>query len=101
MSDHRFLLQHRAQVAYSVLTAAEKAAVVKALASLARRPPERWPAKGVVRLASPEPLYFVKVDDSLRAFVRPAAEGRPEVVDVVRQETLDFLKAAGNGPAAR
>jgi hypothetical protein len=89
MGDRRFLLHSSALLAYSVLTTDEKEALDKLLASLARRPPERWPAKGVVRLDSPEPLYFLEVDKSLRAFVRPAEGGRPELLDLVRQELLD------------
>jgi hypothetical protein len=102
MNNHRFLVYRSAALGYSRLTAEERAALERVLAPLAAVPQDRWPTAGAVRLESPEPLYFVRVDDSLRAIIRPAADGRPEILDFVRHETLElFFKGAGNrGPRA-
>jgi hypothetical protein len=96
MSTSRFLVHHRALSAYSTRTPTERKALDRAINRLVGVPEERWPAAGAVRLESPEPLYLVRVDNSLRAFVRPAAGGQPELVDLVRREMLErFFK---NGP---
>jgi hypothetical protein len=72
-----------------VLTPAERKSLETALAPLARLPEGKWRTAGAVPLASDEPLYLVKVDDSLRACVRPAEDGRLELVDLVRRELLE------------
>ena len=77
----------------------EQAQVLERLASLADRPAAQWPADLAKRLPGGESLYLVRVNDSLRAIVR-AAEGQPpEVMDVVRHETLESFArgAARNG----
>ena len=55
---------------------------------LSKLPEERWPTAGAIRLESADPLYMVRVDDSLRAFVRPTAGKQPELLDLIRHETL-------------
>jgi hypothetical protein len=92
MNDLPFDLHRRALTGYTVLKPAEREAITAALAPLAELPEERWPEAGAVRLACEEPLYFVRVDDSLRAIIRPAAGGRPQVQDFVRHETLQLFR---------
>ena len=97
MNDFRFLLHRRALLAYNALTPAERDSLEQAIAPLVDRPEQRWCASGAARLESPEPLYLVRVDASLRAIVRPAAGGQPEVLDLVRHETLErFFKGVGS-----
>jgi hypothetical protein len=88
MTNVHFLLHRRALLAYNALTQAERDRVEAALAPLADLPLERWPGRGARKLASEKPLYLVLVDKSLRAIVRPTAGGQPEVLDLVRHETL-------------
>jgi hypothetical protein len=96
MNDIRFLLHRRAWLAYNLLTRAERDALEAAIAPLVDLAEERWRSAGVTRLESAEPLYLVKVDDSLRAIVRPAPGGQPEIVDLVRHEMLErFFKGVG------
>jgi hypothetical protein len=96
MNDSRFLLHRRALLAYNALTRTEREALQAALTPLGDLPPTRWPGAGAVRLESPDLLYMVRVDDSLRAIVRPADDSRPEVLDLVRHETLErFFKEVG------
>jgi hypothetical protein len=101
MSDFGFVLHRRALLASSALTPSEREALEAAVGRLAGLSPERWPEAGARRLASEEPLFLVEVDESLRAIVRPARGGQPEVVDVVRHELLQqFLDGAAR-PARR
>jgi hypothetical protein len=65
---------------YDVLLPDERAALNEAIAPLQQLPYERWPEAGAVRLESPEPLFFLKVDKSWRAIVRPTKDGKPELL---------------------
>ena len=96
MNDHRFLIHRRASLGYSTITPGEREALDTALRRLVDLPENRWPTAGAVRLESEEPLYLLRVDESLRAIVRPAAGGQPELLDLVRHETLErFFKGVG------
>lgn len=88
MSNARFTVNSRAWPGYHVLTSKERRAIATALAPLSKLPEEQWPTAGAIRLESADPLYMVRVDDSLRAFVRPTSDGKPELLDLVRRETL-------------
>jgi hypothetical protein len=93
VNDSRFTLHRRALLAYSTLTRPERDALETVLAPLAGQPEERWRTAGATRLESAEPLYVVRVDDSLRAIIHPTPGGPPEVLDLVRHETLErFFK---------
>ncbi len=96
MNGSRFLLHRRALLAFNTLTQTERDALESAMAPLADRPEDQWSAAGAVHLESADPLYMVRVDGSLRAIVRPATGGQPEVLDLVRHETLQrFFQAVG------
>jgi hypothetical protein len=96
VNDFPFLVRNRASMGYHNLARPDREALDRALERLAALPPERWPAAGAAPLKTPEPTYFLPVDKSLRAFVRPAEGGRLELLDLVRQETLD--RYFGGGP---
>ena len=73
--------------------------MLERLASFLAVPVAQWPAGQARRQAGDEPIYVVPVGGSWRAFVE-APEGQvPQVLDVARQETLDFFAklAAKNG----
>jgi hypothetical protein len=96
MNDPRFLVHRRALLGYDALTGPERESLEGAVAPLVDLPEGQWPTAGAKRLESPEPLYLLKVDASLRAIVRPTPAGRPEVLDLVRHETLrQFFNGAG------
>jgi hypothetical protein len=80
---------------YSALTPEDRAAINTALAPLLRLPYERWPEAGAVSLDSPELQFFVKVDRSLRAIIRPTREGKLELVDLIRHEWVKQFTEAG------
>jgi hypothetical protein len=102
MNDRRFRIHRRALTSYSILTPRERNALDAALDRLVDLPESRWPTAGAVRLELAEPVYLVRVDKSLRAFVEPAPGGQPELSDLVRQETLDrfFKNSATTGGRA-
>lgn len=95
VSSYRF--HRRAFMALNQLTADEQAQVLETLTSLVDTPAVQWPVAQVKRLPGEPPLYLVRIDDSLRAIVSAAAGQEPEVMDIVRRETLEsFAKITGN-----
>ena len=68
-----------------------KARILKAVEALRELPVERWPEQGVKRLSTDEPLFLLAWGPSLRIFLRPGEAGTIELVDMVRQETLDWM----------
>ncbi|HZW34207.1 MAG TPA: hypothetical protein VFF52_26025 [Isosphaeraceae bacterium] len=97
MAPVRFPINHRAFMGYTTLTPEEQAAVQGAIEPLIDRPEQEWPAHGAIRLEYPEPVYFLKVDPSLRAYVQPTPDGRPELLDLIRRELLEFLSKRWDG----
>jgi hypothetical protein len=91
MTSTSFPINHRAFMGYTTLTPEERAAIQAAIDPLVDRPEAEWTAHGAIRLKSSAPLYLLKVDSSLRAYVQPTPEGRPELLDLIRQETIDYL----------
>jgi hypothetical protein len=96
MPNSRVRISSDVLVGYDTLNEQEREALEAAISPLMKRPEKQWPKFGAIKLALPKPLYMVRVDKSLRAFVQPLADGEPEVVDFVRQELLDrYFKGAG------
>jgi hypothetical protein len=88
MPNARFTVNSRALLSYNGLTSKERRALSAALAPLSKLPEEQWPTAGAIRLETADPLYMVRVDDSLRAFVRPTSGKLPELLDLARHEML-------------
>ena len=96
VSSYRF--HRRAFTALHQLTANEQAQVLEELVGLVETPAAQWPPAQAKRLPGEPPLYLVRIDDSLRAIVSAPEGQEPEVMDLVRRETLEFFaKSAGNG----
>ncbi len=92
-----YKFHRRAFAALNQLAADEQAQVLDTLAALVDTPATHWRAAEVQRLPGDQPLYLVRVNDSLRVIVRAADGQEPEVMDIVRHETLkSFTKAAAN-----
>jgi len=84
----------RASMALSQLTDAEQARVLERLKAIADIPPTEWPARVVRRVDVSTPLFLVRVDHSLRVLISAPDGHVPEVLDIVRHETLEqFAKA--------
>jgi hypothetical protein len=94
MEIGRFRFHRRASMALGQLSDGDQAKVLEQIETLADSPPSKWPARVVQRVDVAMPLYLIQVDNSLRVLIA-ASEGRaPEVVDIVRHETLQqFAKA--------
>src|SRR5258707_402649 len=85
-------IHRRALVAINMLTASERRALESVIAPLVGRSEAQWPARGAVRLESPQSLYVVRVDGSLRAIVQPAVDGQRDVVDLAQAGVnLEFV----------
>ena len=92
-----YTFHRRAFMALNQLDADEQARVLEALAGLVETPAVQWPAAQAKRLPGDPPHYLVRLDDSLRAIVSVADGQEPEVMDLVRRETLEsFAKSAAN-----
>lgn len=94
-----YKFHRRALAAFHQLAGDEQAQVLETLATLLETPATRWPAARARRLPGDQPLYLVRVNsEGLRAIIRAPDGQEPEVLDIMRRETLDsFRKAADNG----
>jgi len=95
MAVSTYTIHRRARTALQQLPEAEQKQLLERLTTLFEVPVEQWPAVWAKRLQEAPPLYLVRINDSLRAFVQVEDGRAPEVMDVVRRETLEaFAKAA-------
>ncbi len=98
MHHHRYTVNSRALLGYTSLKGKERKALVSALNTLAELPENKWDSAGAIRLGSPEPLYLLRLGDSLRVIVQPTSGGQPELNDLFRRETVErFFKGNPNG----
>jgi hypothetical protein len=89
MENGHLGLHRRASMALGQLPDIEQARVIERLEALNDLPPSEWPARIVKRADVATTLYLISVDDSLRLLIA-APEGQPpEVMDIVRHETLE------------
>jgi hypothetical protein len=94
MENGHLRLHRRASMALGQLPDIEQVRIRERLEALADLPPSEWPARIVKRTDVATTLYMISVDDSLRLLIA-APEGQdPEVVDIVRHETLEQFATA-------
>ena|SRR5438477_12862579 len=93
-----YRLHRRASAAFNELANDEQAQVRQVLADLPSTAAGPWPGNAK-RLLGDQPLFILRVNDSLRVIVLAVDGQPPEVMDIVRRETLEsFAKAeARNG----
>ncbi len=90
-----YCFHRRALAAFHQLADEEQAQVLEGLASLVDVPAIQWTAAQAKRLPGDQSLYLVRINDSLRMIVRAVEGQKPEVMDMVRHETLEsFTKTA-------
>ncbi len=93
--DHSgFGFHRRAFMALGGLSEAEPAAVLERLEALSERNPRDWQARVVRRAGIAAPLYMIRIDDSLRVLIAAPEGQAPEVVHIVRYETLQQFAMA-------
>jgi hypothetical protein len=99
MQVANYRLHRRARTAFQQLDTDEQVQVRERLLSLGETPVTQWPPALAKKLPGDQPLYLVRVNESLRAIVQAAEGQQPEVLDIVPQEALDFVAqaAAKNG----
>ena len=89
----------RARTALYSLEDSDREAVIASVESLLARGPETWTGDEATRLE--ESLYLVRVTPELRAFVAIFQDGRAELADIAREETIrKFLERSRNGSKA-
>jgi hypothetical protein len=95
MEVGKYTLHRRAVIALHQLPDAEQMEVRERLATLVAIPPAEWSSSGVQKLASDPSLYLLRVNASLRVILRAGDGQRPEILDVVRHETLESFATTG------
>jgi hypothetical protein len=95
MAVNTYNMHRRARSGFYELSPDEQRQVEDKLQALTNLPPWQWPGAKAISLPDTPPDYLVPVNDSLRLIVR-AEEGKPlELLDIIRQETIDlFARAA-------
>ena len=88
MESSGFGFHRRAFMALGELSEAERAAVLERLEGLSESPPRDWQARVARRAGTAARLYLIRIDDSLRVLIAAPVGRAPEVVDIVRHETL-------------
>ncbi len=94
-----YKFHRRAVAAFNQLETDEQAKVLESLGSLMDVPAAEWSPAVARRLSDDQPLYLVGADNGWRMIVRATDGQEPEVLDLVREETLKTFAngAAGHG----
>jgi hypothetical protein len=82
----------RAHTALAVLSEWDRLKVLSAVEALQGSAPVSWPREEVVRLEEGKPVYLLRVPPDLRAFIRVLESGEIELIDIVREETLQLFR---------
>jgi hypothetical protein len=89
-----FKFHRRALTALNELASPDQARVLESLAVLAGGSLDRYPREAK-KLPSGDDLYVVRIDESLRAILRAPGGRDPEILDIVRHETLESFAGIG------
>lgn len=89
MEVNGYSFHRRALTAFYELAAEEQAAVLQKWAALIETPASQWTPEQARRIPGDRSLYLARVNASLRIIVRAAEGHKPEVLDLVRNETLE------------
>jgi hypothetical protein len=95
MEAGQFQFHRRASAALNELSPADQTKVLVQLPALEGIPRPDWSASLVRKLGTDPGLYLLRIDHSLRAIVRALGGQVPEVLDLVRHETLEKFAKAG------
>ena len=95
MAFSTYKVHRRALMVLNQLSDAEQRRLQERLTVLFEIPVAQWPAVWVKRLEGDQPLYLVRIDDTLRVLIQVEEEQQPELMDIVRQERLESFARAG------
>jgi hypothetical protein len=95
MNIGSFSLHRRAFMALNELPLQDQAEIREQISALAEISPNQWTSQDVKKLDDDPSLYLLRVNASLRVILRAANGQPPEVLDIVRHETLETF--ANNG----
>ena len=90
MDVGNFKFGHLASRVFDQLPVRDQIEVTERLTMLQGLSRAKWSAKGIRKIPN-EPIYLFRVNKSLRAFLRVVDGEQPEVLDIVRQELLDYM----------
>jgi hypothetical protein len=91
MKDVPFTFNPTTWPAYHNLPHEEQEAIRAAAAPFANRPEEEWPRLGARRIEMEPVEYQIRVGDRWVVYLRPNAEGVPELTDFVTPERLKLF----------
>ncbi len=92
MDINNFTFHRRAFFAFNQLTSSEQTQVLEKLDKYAETPEGFWASSEAQKVPGDPPLYLLPVNDSLRLLVQERMEQKSEVMDIVRQETLETFR---------
>jgi hypothetical protein len=94
MEIGNFKMHRRAAGTFGQLEPHEQNDVRTRLAFFSEIPLAQWPPALVKRLPGEEPIYLMRINESLRAFIHALEGQQPEVLDFAPQARLDFMAQA-------
>jgi hypothetical protein len=94
MEIGNFKMHRRAAGTFGQLEPHEQNDVRTRLALFSEIPVAQWPPALVKRLPVDEPIYLMRINDRLRAFVQAGEGQQPEVLELAPQAQLDALANA-------
>ncbi len=98
MSDVPVTLHRRVRMTLDSLPESDRERLLETAGMLRQTAPDQWPSEKVVRLNGDRPLYMVRVTPDLRAFVERSEANAIQVVDLVREDALQwYLASTRNG----
>ena len=95
MSATRVKVNRRATIAVDGLSEANRQRLMQTVEQLQGTDPSAWPTSQVVRLSGTEPVYLVRFAPDLQAFIQRTPANEIEILDLVRQETLEQFRSPG------
>lgn len=81
----------------STMPERERALLDKAVADLAKLPPDRWPPRKAVRLEGEPPLYVLVLPRGIRALVAPIEDNGIQVQSLMNEADWRWLRGKDKG----
>jgi hypothetical protein len=108
METDLFTLDNRGLAFFGSFSREEREALDALIAPLVNLPEKEWESRGGTRLSLPKnipmlplPIYRFDLGPSIRVFVHPNPGGKPEIVDFMHQETIDWWRSMREAEKAK